>query len=345
MARRQRRVVIVGAAVGGAPAIGRERDGDVAEGRGAEGEARVFALPLAGRVGVAAPGWGSERQRSILRHPHPCRLRRQTLPARGRVGRPTLPPPQLRLQPANPTTASDIPQGSSLRRHPRSSPAVRAAIPESLQRHSPRSSGRAAWQARWTARRGRRRSRCGRRRLDSPASGSRAAFFARRVSAAARSPRCAAATCSTRSGSGRLAKARKPSAGSRSLSRLEGQRAGQDAAVEFGHDDMHGEVGRSQAALALFPGSRRVVATITWNTGTPARSNSVSAPGSAPAAKAVAVTIAAGFRSRSASRRKRARQGPSGWRRRSGPGACPLRAALRASASIGATSAASSIER
>ena len=38
VARRQRRVVIVGAAVGGAAAVGGERDGDVAEGGGAEGE-------------------------------------------------------------------------------------------------------------------------------------------------------------------------------------------------------------------------------------------------------------------------------------------------------------------
>ena len=63
-----------------------------------------------------------------------------------------------------------------------------------------------------------------------------------------------AATCSTRSGSGRLAKARKPSSGSSSLSRLEGERAGEDATVEFGHHDMHGEVGRRQPTRALLPG-------------------------------------------------------------------------------------------
>ena len=45
VARRQGRVVIVGAAIGRAAAIGRERDGDVAEGRGAEGES---ASDLAG---------------------------------------------------------------------------------------------------------------------------------------------------------------------------------------------------------------------------------------------------------------------------------------------------------
>ncbi len=38
MARRQRRVVVVGAAVGRAAAIGGQRHGDVAEGGGAEGE-------------------------------------------------------------------------------------------------------------------------------------------------------------------------------------------------------------------------------------------------------------------------------------------------------------------
>ncbi len=63
-----------------------------------------------------------------------------------------------------------------------------------------------------------------------------------------------AATCSTRSGSGRLAKARKPSAGIEFALGLEGDRAGEDAAVEFGHHDMHGEVGGGQAALALLPG-------------------------------------------------------------------------------------------
>ena len=51
------------------------------------------------------------------------------------------------------------------------------------------------------------------------------------------------ATCATRSGSGRLAKARKASAGSVSLSALKEDSAGKDAAVEFGQHDVHGEVG------------------------------------------------------------------------------------------------------
>ena len=45
MARRQRGVVVVGTAVGGASAIGGEGDGDVAEGRGAEGEVRTILSP------------------------------------------------------------------------------------------------------------------------------------------------------------------------------------------------------------------------------------------------------------------------------------------------------------
>ena len=39
-------------------------------------------------------------------------------------------------------------------------------------------------------------------------------------------------------------------------SRLEGHRAGEDAAVEFRHHDMHGEVGGRQTALALLPRPR-----------------------------------------------------------------------------------------
>ena len=76
---------------------------------------------------------------------------------------------------------------------------------------------------------------------------------------------------------------------------LEGDGAGQDAAVEFRQHDMHGEVGGRQAALVVCPGVAALVATMTWNTGTPARSNSVSTPGSAPVAKAVAVMMAVGL--------------------------------------------------
>ena len=47
VARRQRRVVIVGATVRRAAAVRRECDGDVAEGRGAEGEGCLSSLALA----------------------------------------------------------------------------------------------------------------------------------------------------------------------------------------------------------------------------------------------------------------------------------------------------------
>ena len=62
-----------------------------------------------------------------------------------------------------------------------------------------------------------------------------------------------AATCSTRSGSGRLAKAREAERWVQLALRLEGQRAGENAPVEFRHRDMHGEVGRRQPTLALLP--------------------------------------------------------------------------------------------
>ncbi len=55
--RRQRGVVIVGAPVGGPATVGGERDGDVAESGGAEGE---ITLPLAGRVGAQRRGGGRD---------------------------------------------------------------------------------------------------------------------------------------------------------------------------------------------------------------------------------------------------------------------------------------------
>ena len=69
VARRQGRVVIVGAAIGRTAAIGSERDGDVAEGRGAEGEAMRSLIRL-------APLWPAGH-----------------LPARGEIRAPTLQPP------------------------------------------------------------------------------------------------------------------------------------------------------------------------------------------------------------------------------------------------------------
>ena len=92
--------------------------------------------------------------------------------------------------------------------------------------------------------------------------------------------------------------------------------------------------------------SRRVVATMTWNTGTPARSNRVSTPGSAPEAKAVAVTMAAGFRSCKGGldEGERCRILEAGDEDRD-RGHAAFGAAPSQSASIGATSAASSIER
>ena len=123
-------------------------------------------------------------------------------------------------------------------------------------------------------------------------------------------------------------------------------RAGKDAAVEFGQDDMHGEVGRRKAALAVLPGVAPGRCDETWKTGTPIRSNSVSVPGSAPLAKAVAVTIAAGDRSAAACSTKATTAGSFRLddEDRHG-GRCLVPFSACASASIGATSAASSIER
>ena len=103
-----------------------------------------------------------------------------------------------------------------------------------------------------------------------------------------------AATCSTRSGSGRLKKPRKASASSASRSPLKPMAPARMRPSSSGSTTC---MARSAGARPRWPfaqASRRVVATKTWKTGMPMRSNSVSLPGSAPLAKAVAVTIAAG---------------------------------------------------
>ena len=104
-----------------------------------------------------------------------------------------------------------------------------------------------------------------------------------------------AATCSTRSGSGRLAKARKPSSGSSSLSALKESAPARMRPSSSGITTCMARSAGASPRWLFSQASRRVVATITCMTGTPARSNSVSAPGSAPAAKAVAVTTRAGL--------------------------------------------------
>ena len=50
MARRKRRVVIGGAAIVGAPAVGRQRDQHAAEARGAEAERAIAAIWIVGRI-------------------------------------------------------------------------------------------------------------------------------------------------------------------------------------------------------------------------------------------------------------------------------------------------------
>ena len=75
------------------------------------------------------------------------------------------------------------------------------------------------------------------------------------------------------------------------------------------------------------------------------RSNSVSLPGSAPLAKAVAVTIAAGDSVAAARSTKAMTAGSFRLDTKIGTAVMPWRFSAAASASIGATSAASSIER
>ncbi|OWK21582.1 hypothetical protein AJ88_17545 [Mesorhizobium amorphae CCBAU 01583] len=126
---------------------------------------------------------------------------------------------------------------------------------------------------------------------------------------------------------------------------LEGDGANEDAAVEFGQHDMHGKVGGRQAALVFLPDVAPGGATMTWNTGTPARSNRVSTPGSAPEAKAVAVMMADGLRAASAFSTNASDVGSFRLETKMGAGAMPRALSASKSASIGATSAASSIER
>ena len=105
------------------------------------------------------------------------------------------------------------------------------------------------------------------------------------------------ATCATRSGSGRLTCRRAAERLVLLCRLLERDRTGHDAPVEFRQHDMHREIGRREPALPGGPGvaaGRRQ-----RRPGRPAgrvRSNSVSAPGAAPAEKAVVVSSRDAFK-------------------------------------------------
>ena len=132
VARRQRWIVIVGAAVGGAAAVRRQRHGDVAESAARKGNAAVRRS-----IGIRCSGVA----------PGSCLSSR-----RGWTSR--------RAEPASALSilGSDRPVGLA-------APAVgdqsRGGRRNPFDAHSPRRRGRAAWPARWPARRARRHSRCG----------------------------------------------------------------------------------------------------------------------------------------------------------------------------------------
>ena len=169
--RRQFRVVIVGAAVFGAAAVGGERHGDVAEAGGAEGEGLltmaldVAPLCPAGHLPHMGGDW--QLRRRLLSLPtsmigevaddgaiSPLVGEMSGRTEGGDVERdacelsqppPTPPPPPPSHPPAARPPARDTPRRPSPHRRARAGPAARAAIAESLQPHSPPSSGRAAW--------------------------------------------------------------------------------------------------------------------------------------------------------------------------------------------------------
>ena len=241
MARRQRRLVIIGAARARAAAIGRQRDDDIAE-RGARGSGRRRR---------------ADRDRRPARpRPRGCALQLGECPAgllqrrqrirRRRMGR--------ACDPYVARAAHD-----AFARHPASIVGCQR-IEQRLRRvgrvvhaDSRRRRDRRAARRRSPARRARPHSRRGRARRDNRASARRcaaprAAVAARCTSAATRS-----ATAAMRSGSGRLAKAVKARPSQCRQRVLERDGAGEHAAVEFRQHHVHGEVGGAEAARAVAP--------------------------------------------------------------------------------------------
>ena len=319
MARRQRRVVIVGAAVGRAAAIGGEGDGDVAEGRSAEGEARRPSCPVARR-----------RHRLAFRR-SPRGLNSFSCLSR-QVGR------TVHVVSAS---ESSVPAGlDQVEQRARRFGNPFNAIAGVLQvvQHGEDAGGHveadgiagAAGRAGIVGNEDRELALVARRALQSADEGGDA-----RARPARRGP--------TQVG---WRQARKPSAGSSSLSALKEMAPARMRPSSSGSTTCMARSAGARPRWLPSQASRRVVATMTWKTGTPARSNRVSAPGSAPVAKAVAVTMAEGGELRKGrldeGQRVRVLQAR---RRRSAPALMPCRSRASVSASMGATSAASSIER
>ena len=153
------------------------------------------------------------------------------------------------------------------------------------------------------------------------------------------------ATIAMRSASGRLANAVKESPVQRRQRVLERDCAGEHAAVEFGKDDVHREIGSAEAASALAPcGAARRRADDLQDRDIGA-SSGVNSPLSPLAAKAVVVTMSAGS-SRANAPRKNAAASPSlRLVTTSGAGAKPRVVSAVHSASMGAVSLASNSAR
>ena len=126
---------------------------------------------------------------------------------------------------------------------------------------------------------------------------------------------------------------------------LEGDGAGENAAVELGQHDVHREIGGAESAGLSRHAARRVVALTTCSTGTSGPSSGVGSPPLPPAANAVVVTITRGIKPRERLAQECGRLASFKLVTTSGAGARPRAASAAQSASTGAVSAASSIAR
>ena len=221
VARRQRRIVVVGAAVGGPAAIGGERHGDVAEARGAEAEGvtRFARTPLSCRTsppqgGIAQLTWianlklydgeaGNEANLppcgGDVRQDRGGRIDVSCSSAFPQAASTAHARPGISAENAIVLERSPCPlQHVEQRARRLGNPFHRVAVFLQVVQHGQHAGGHVeADRIAGTA---------GRR--DSPGSGWPASFRARRALQAEKR-RDAVATCATRSGSGRLAKARK----------------------------------------------------------------------------------------------------------------------------------------
>ncbi len=217
--RRQCRIVVVGASIARAAAVGRERDQDIAERARSETERAVAQIRIVGRV---APRAMDERRhvRGQVREPLDIGIERQGRIGLARVERLEQRPRRGRRLAGGIARRSEVgEQGEHARRHIEPDGVALAAGRARIVRHQDRDAPPAAWQRRETC-----ELRDAIRRHGDPV----------RLRAV------------HERGEGEL--------GLRRQRILEGDRPCQHAAIELRQYHMHGEVGGAEAARAVAPG-------------------------------------------------------------------------------------------